>query len=68
MGQELQSWRSEKGSRLWLSTLIDAMEDHRDPQCSSQSDAISTLEELHLQLSLPASLHSYPTSIFSFNN
>ncbi len=68
MRQQLRAWRSEQGSRLWLAMLVDAMEDRCGPQCSLAPDASPALEELRVQLSLPASPHDYPTSIFSFNN
>lgn len=68
MRQEAQSWRSEQGSRLWLATLVDAMEEGAGVQPRLDTISPSALEQLRMQLSLPASLHSYPTSIFSFRN
>lgn len=68
MRQSEQSWRSERGSRLWLSMLVGAMEEGGGSQSSVPSTPPSMLEELRTQLSLPASLQSYPTSIFSFRN
>jgi hypothetical protein len=68
MQHELPTWRSEQGSRRWLSRLVDAMEDCARPELRSQPCPPSVLREVRAQLALPASLQSYPTSIFSFRN
>ncbi len=61
MRQELhrssQAWRSEAGSRLWLSALIAAMEDASRPDLRPVEAA--TLEGLKAQLRLPASHWCY---------
>ena len=48
-----QNWRSEAGSRLWLSGLIAAMEEASRPT-SRRLEPI-TLEQFRAQLALPAS-------------
>ena len=57
MRQELRSsiWRSEAGSRLWLSMLIAAMEDASRPEVCRQNIETSTIDGLRAQLALPAS-------------
>jgi hypothetical protein len=62
MRQTLQSsdWRSEAGSRLWLSALIAAMEDASRPDRRPVSHA--TLDALRVQLALPASFGAYQAS------
>lgn len=68
MGQQLQSssWRGGSGERLWLSGLIEAMEEttqaaRRGEPCDRQS-----LAALRAQLSLPAKPRF--TSPFSLRN
>jgi len=48
-------WRSEAGSRLWLSGLIAAMEHAAQPKIRCQPVAPEILVELRAQLALPAS-------------
>jgi hypothetical protein len=50
-----QTWRSEEGSRIWLSGLIAAMEHAGRPDIRRQPVAPETLAELRAQLALPAS-------------
>ena len=61
MRQELrtwqQIWRSEAGSRLWLSALIAAMEDASRPELGRPKIEAETLAQLREQLTRP-----YPTS------
>jgi hypothetical protein len=56
MGQQLQGWRSASSQRLWLSMLIDTMEeisrpDRRAVPCDGQ-----VLAALLAQLARPASV------------
>jgi hypothetical protein len=50
-----QTWRSEAGSRVWLSGLIAAMEHVGRPDICRQPVAPETLAELRAKLALPAS-------------
>jgi hypothetical protein len=50
-----QTWRSEAGSRVWLSGLIAAMEHAGRPEARRQPVAPETLAELRAHLALPAS-------------
>ena len=51
-----QDWRSEAGSRLWLSGLIAAMEQAARPEVRRLPVAPEILAELRTQLALTASL------------
>ncbi|MBB4256915.1 hypothetical protein GGD64_000909 [Bradyrhizobium sp. CIR3A] len=53
-----QIWRSEAGSRLWLSGLIAAMEHAERPEIRRQPVAPEILVELKAQLALTASFRS----------
>ncbi|WP_256809333.1 MULTISPECIES: transcriptional regulator [unclassified Bradyrhizobium] len=50
-----QNWRSEAGSRLWLSGLIAAMEHAERPEIRRQPVAPEVIVELRAQLALTAS-------------
>ncbi len=50
-----QNWRSEAGSRLWLSGLIAAMEHAERPDVRRQPVAPEILLQLRAQLALTAS-------------
>ncbi len=49
-----QMWRSEAGSRLWLTGLIAAMEHAERPEVRRQPVAPEILAELRAQLALTA--------------
>lgn len=68
MRQELHVWRSEAGSRRWLSMLIAAMEDAAQPEVGRQSLDASALERFRAQLALPASPLLYPTTASSLRH
>lgn len=57
-----QNWRSEAGSRLWLSGLIAAMEHAGQPEVRRQPVAPEILVELRAQLALTALFRSTPIS------
>lgn len=68
MGQQIQGWRSAGAQRLWLSTLIDTMEQVARPErravpCDSQAVAA-----LRAQLSRPAAPRPPYGSAFSLRN
>jgi|ERR1700730_14443771 hypothetical protein len=68
MGQQLQSWRSGDGEKLWLSLLIDTMEEVSRPEFRSLPCEPSILIGLRAQLALPASSDAHCASHFSLRN
>jgi len=70
MGQSvqpsLQSWKAGSGERLWLSMLIDTMEQVSRPELRAKPCDGVTLAALRVQLALPASVCF--TSPFSLRN
>jgi hypothetical protein len=68
MVQQLQSWRSGEGEKLWLSMLIDAMEEASRPECRAVPCDQSVLAAVRAQLARPASPHPYCGSQFSLRN
>ncbi|NOJ40729.1 transcriptional regulator [Bradyrhizobium australiense] len=68
MGQQLQGWRSASGQRLWLSMLINAVEEisrpeRRDERCDPQ-----LLAALRAQLARPALAPMPYASAYSLRN
>ncbi|WP_084788597.1 transcriptional regulator [Bradyrhizobium sp. Cp5.3] len=57
-----QIWRSEAGSRRWLSALIAAMEDAARPELRREPVPAESIAGLRAQLALPASPRPYQTS------
>lgn len=57
-----QVWRSEAGSRVWLSGLIAAMQHAEQPEIRRQPVAPELIVELRAQLALTASYRSSPIS------
>lgn len=57
-----QNWRSEAGSRLWLSGLIAAMKQAERPDVRRQPVAPEILLELRAQLALTASFRPASSS------
>ncbi|WP_441235587.1 transcriptional regulator [Bradyrhizobium sp. 930_D9_N1_4] len=57
-----QIWRSEAGSRLWLSGLIAAMQHAERPDVRREPVSPESLAEMRAQLSLTASFRSAPLS------
>lgn len=57
-----QIWRSEAGSRLWLSGLIAAMARAELPEVRREPVSPETVAELRAQLALTASFRSAPIS------
>ncbi|THD62107.1 MAG: transcriptional regulator [Bradyrhizobium sp.] len=68
MGQQLQSWRSADGQRMWLSMLVDAMEEASRADLRGQPCHPSILIALEAQLARPASPYFYGASRFSLRN
>jgi len=57
MAQGLQSWRSGKGERQWLSRLIETMEQIARPEVRARPVDRMVLAQVRVHLSRPA---SYP--------
>lgn len=57
MGQRLETWQGQ--DRLWLSLLIDAMEEAARPEIRSQPVEGAVLLALRAQLAQPAARLAY---------
>jgi hypothetical protein len=68
MAQQPQSWRSGDGEKLWLSTLIDAMDRLSRPEFRAVPCDRSGLAAFGVQLARPASPYPYGASPFSLRN
>jgi hypothetical protein len=73
MGQQVQAcqreiWRSGNGQNLWLSKLIDAMQELARPEFRSLPCDPSVLVALRAQLARPASAYAHCGSNFSLRN
>jgi hypothetical protein len=68
MGQQIQSWRSGDGQTLWLSMLVDAMEQLSRPEFRAVPCDRSVLAAFNAQLARPASPYPYGGSRFSLRN
>ena len=64
--QQLREWRSASGQRLWLSMLIDTMEEISRPELRAGPCDDQLLAELRAQLARPA-LAPY-TSVYRLRN
>jgi hypothetical protein len=65
MGQQLQRWQSAGGEKLWLSTLIDAMEEVSRSELRSQPCDRLIMAAVYAQLSRPAAPYAHQGSGFS---
>jgi hypothetical protein len=68
MVQRLQAWQSGDGEKLWLSMLIDAMEEVSRPEFRAVRCDRSVLAAVSAQLARPASPYPYCGSYFSLRN
>jgi len=68
MGQRLKIWQGESGERLWLSRLIDAMEEAARPEVRAKPCEAAILSALRAQLAQPALRRSYTASAYSLRN
>ena len=68
MGQQLQGWRTASGQRLWLSMLIDAMEEISRPERRAVPCDAQVLAALRAQLARPASAPTAYGSAYSLRN
>jgi hypothetical protein len=63
MGQRLMTWQSGSGDRLWLSLLIDAMEEAARPEVRSQPcESVILQEALRAQLAQPVARYCTSSS------
>ncbi|TYO63135.1 transcriptional regulator [Bradyrhizobium hipponense] len=60
--RQRQIWRSEAGSRLWLSGLIAAMEQAARPEIRREPVGTETLARLQAHLAVPAASKLFPVS------
>jgi hypothetical protein len=68
MGQQLRPRRSENGRDLWLSMLIDAMEEASRPEIRAMRCDIALLAAVKAQLARSASPRTCYASGFSLRN
>lgn len=68
MGQRLQIWRSGDGEKLWLSMLVDTMEQVSRPEIRKIPCDPRILIALCAHLARPASPYPYGVSKFSLRN
>jgi hypothetical protein len=72
MGQQLQArlqpWRSGNGQDLWLSTLIDTMQEVARPEIRAMRCDILLLAAVKAQLARRPSPHACYASDFSLRN
>jgi len=68
MGQQIPGWRSASGQRLWLSMLIDTMEEISRPELRAVPCDDHLLAALRAQLARPASAHTPYASAYSLRN
>ncbi|MDO8400832.1 MAG: transcriptional regulator [Bradyrhizobium sp.] len=68
MGQQLQKWRSTGGEKLWLSMLIDTMEQVSRSELRSQPCDRSVVAAVFAQLSRPAAPYVHQVSGFSLRH
>ncbi len=68
MRPEAAIWRGDPDRRLWLSMLIDAMEEAARPDVRALPCTPQILAGLRAQLSRPASPYPFGASAFSLRN
>ena len=68
MGQQLHAWRSGSGQRIWLSRLIDTMEQVSRPESRAVPCDGQVLAALRAQLARPASAASAYNSSYGLRN
>lgn len=68
MGQQVQVWRSASGQRLWLSMLIEAMEDISRPERRAVPCDPQLLAAFRAQLARPVLARAPYASPYSLRN
>jgi hypothetical protein len=66
--QQLRTWRTGAGQTLWLSALIDAMEEVSRPELRAEPCDPFALAAVRVQLARPASGFDYYGSAYSLRN
>jgi hypothetical protein len=66
--QQLRTWRTGAEQTLWLSALIDAMEEVSRPELRAVPCDPFVLAALHAQLARPASGFGHYASAYSLRN
>jgi hypothetical protein len=68
MNQQLPSWRSQRSQTLWLSRLIEAMEQLSRPERRARPVGSLELVAARARLAQPAVAHPAYRSYFSLRN
>jgi len=68
MGQQIQGWRSASGQRLWLSMLIDTMEEISRPERRAEPCDPQLLAAFRAQLARPVVARTAYASPYSLRN
>jgi hypothetical protein len=68
MGQQVKGWRTASAQRLWLSMLIDTMEEISRPERRAVPCDGQVLAALRAQLARPASARAPYASPYSLRN
>ena len=68
MGQQTKGWRSASGQRLWLSRLIDTMEQISRPERRAIPCDPQLLAAVRAQLARPAMARGAYASAYSLRN
>ena len=68
MGQQLRTWRSASSQRLWLSMLIETMEEISRPELRAVPCDGRVLAALRAQLARPASARMPHATSYSMRN
>ncbi len=68
MGQQIKGWRSASGQRLWLSRLIDTMEQISRPERRTVPCDPQLLAAVRAQLARPALARAAYASPYSLRN
>jgi hypothetical protein len=68
MGQQIPGWRSASGQRLWLSMLIDTMEEISRPELRAIPCDEQLLLALRAQLARPAMARMPYASAYGLRN
>jgi hypothetical protein len=68
MGQQLRTWRSGTEQTVWLSALIDAMEEVSRPELRAVPCDPFVLAAVRAQLARPASGFEHYGSAYSLRN
>lgn len=68
MGQRTAIWRGGEDRQLWLSMLVDAMEEAARPDVRAQPCPPAIVASLRVQLAQPVSHYPYAASAFSLRH